>query len=43
MLTIAGKDTSVIANLDNFNLDVTQNYQPQNQAMNQNLMQLQEW
>ena len=42
MLTIAGRDTSVIANLDNFNLDATQNYQPQNQAMNHNLMQLQE-
>ena len=42
MLTIAGKDTSVVANLDTFNLDVVPNYQPQNQEMSQNMMKFQE-
>ena len=41
MLTIAGKDTSVMANLDNFALDTTPNYSAQNATLNQNLMHLQ--
>jgi len=42
MLTIAGKDTSTITHLDNFNLDTTQNFQAQDPVLNQNLMKLQE-
>ena len=41
MLTIAGRDTSVITHLDSFNLDATENYQPQNATMSNHLMQLQ--
>ena len=42
MLTIAGKDTSVITHLDTFDLNTIQNYQPQNQVMMQNMWKLQE-
>ena len=42
MLTIAGRDTSAITHLDNFNLDTTQNYQVQDPVWNQNLFKLQE-
>ena len=42
MLTIAGRDTSAITYLDNFNLDTTQNYQVQDPIWNQNLLKLQE-
>ena len=42
MLTIAGRDTSVITHLDSFNLDATENYQPQNATMSNHLMQLQQ-
>ena len=42
MLTIAGRDTSAITYLDNFNLDTTQNYQVQDPVWNQNLLKLQE-
>lgn len=42
MLTIAGKDTTAATHLDTFDLNTAQNYQPQNQAMVQNMWQLQE-
>ena len=42
MLTIAGRDTSAITHLDNFNLDTTQNYQVQDPVWNQQLLKLQE-
>ena len=42
MLTVAGKDTSVMTHLDTFDLNIIQNYQPQNQVMAQNMWKLQE-